>query len=131
MPEIKDSGKVWTKGSVLPINAVRIDNKIFATGQKEDQSVELLLEDEGLCLDLHDFKKGERTARFIPLNSKAKLVGTLFNGFEKTKHSDVLVVAYDVIGSKEKSISGIEYQEGKFNTLDNRTFWKTIWETPG
>ena len=130
MPEIKDSGKVWTKGSVLPINAVRIDNKIFATGQKEDQSVELWLEDEGLCLDLHDFKKGERTARFIPLNSTAKLPGTLFNGFEKTKHSDVLVVAYDVIGSKEKSISGIEYQEGKFNTLDHRTFWHTIWKNP-
>ena len=131
MPEIKDSGKVWTKGSVLPVNAVRIDNKIFATGQKDDQSADLWLEDDGLCLDLHDFKKGERTARFIPLNSTAKLPGTLFNGFEKTKHSDVLVVACDAIGSKEKSISGIEYQEGKFNTLDNRTFWKTIWETPG
>ena len=60
MPEIKDSGKVWTKGSVLPVNAVRIDNKIFATGQTEDQSAELWLEDEGLCLDLHDFEKGER-----------------------------------------------------------------------
>ena len=131
MPEIKDSGKVWMKGSFIPVKAVRIDNKIFATGQKEDQSVELWLEDEGLCLDLHDFKKGERTARFIPLNSTAKLPGTLFNGFEKTKHSDVLVVACDAFGSKEKSISGIEYQEGKFNTLDNRTFWKTIWETPG
>ena len=130
MPEIKDSGKVWMKGTVLPVNAVRIDNKIFATGQKEDQSVELWLEDEGLCLDLHDFKKGERTARFIPLNSTAKLPGTLFNGFNKTKHSDVLVVACDAVGSKEKSISGIEYQEGKFNTLDNRTFWKTIWKNP-
>ena len=48
MPEIKDSGKVWTKGSVLPVNAVRIDNKIFATGQKDDQSAELWLEDDGL-----------------------------------------------------------------------------------
>ena len=130
MPEIKDSGKVWMKGSVLPVNAVRIDNKIFATGQKDDQSAELWLEDDGLCLDLHDFKKGERTARFIPLNSKAKLPGTLFNGFEKTKHSDVLVVACDGIGSKEKSILGIEYQKGKFNTLDHRTFWQTIWENP-
>ena len=130
MPEIKDSGKVWTKGSVLPVNAVRIDNKIFATGRKDNQNVELWLEDDGLCLDLHDFKKGERTARFIPLNSKAKLPGTLFNGFENTKHSDVLVVACDAVGSKEKSISGPEYQEGKFNTLDHRTFWQTIWGNP-
>ena len=130
MPEIKDSGKVWIKGSVLPVNAVRIDNKIFATGQKEDQSAELWIGNEGLCIDLHDFKKGERTARFIPLDSKAKLPGTLFNGFEKTKHSDVLVVAYDAIGSKEKSISGIEYREGGFNTVDHQTFWQAIWKKP-
>ena len=128
MPEIKDSGKVWTKGSVLPVNAVRIDNKIFATGQKDDQSAELWLEDDGLCLDLHDFKKGERTARFIPLNSKAKLPGTLFNGFEKTKHSDVLVVACDAVGSKEKSISGKKYKECRFKNLDHRTFWEIIWK---
>ena len=128
MAEIKDNGKVWMKGSVLPVNAVRIDDKIFATGQKEDQSAELWLENEGLCVDLHDFQKGERTARFIPLNSKANLPGTLFNGFEKTKHSDVLVVACDVVGTKEKSISGIKYQEGRFKTLDPRTFWETIWK---
>ena len=109
MAEIKDNGKVWVKGSVLPVNAVRIDDKIFATGQKEDQRAELWLENEGLCVDLHDFQKGERTARFIPLNSKANLPGTLFNGFEKTKHSDVLVVACDAVGTKEKSISGIKY----------------------
>ena len=128
MSEIKDNGKVWMKGSVLPVNAVRIDDKIFATGQKEDQSAELWLENEGLCVDLHDVQKGERTARFIPLNSKANLPGTLFNGFEKTKHSDVLVVAYDGVGTKEKSISGIKYQEGGFKTLDPRTFWRTIWK---
>ena len=128
MPEIKDSGKVWMKGSVLPVNAVRIDDKIFVTGQKEGQIVEQWLENDGLCLDLHDFKKGERTARFIPLNSKANLSGTLFNGFEKTKHADVLIVACDAVGTKEKSISGIKYQEGRFKTLDHRTFWETIWK---
>ena len=126
MPEIKDSGKVWMKGSVLPVNAVRIDDKIFVTGQKEGQIVELWLENDGLCLDLHDLKKGERMARFIPLNSKANLPGTLFNGFEKTKHADVLIVACDAVGTKEKSISGIKYQEGRFKTLDPRTFWVTI-----
>ena len=128
MPEIKDSGKVWMKGSVLPVNAVRIDDKIFVTGQKEGQIVELWLENDGLCLDLHDFKKGERTARFIPLNSKANLSGTLFNGFDKTKHADVLIVGCDAVGTKEKSISGIKYQEGRFKTLDHRTFWQTIWK---
>ena len=128
MPEIKDSGKVWMKGSVLPVNAVRIDDKIFVTGQKEGQIVELWLENDGLCLDLHDFMKGERTARFIPLNSKANLSGTLFNGFDKTKHADVLIVGCDAVGTKEKSISGIKYQEGRFKNLDHRTFWRTIWK---
>ena len=130
MPEIKDSGKVWMKGSVLPVNAVRIDDKIFVTGQKEGQIVELWLENDGLCLDLHDLKKGERMARFIPLTSKANLSGTLFNGFEKTKHADVLIVACDAVGTKEKSISGIKYQEGRFKNLDPRTFWQTIWKNP-
>ena len=128
MPEIKDSGKVWMKGSVLPVNAVRIDDKIFVTGQKEGQIVEQWLENDGLCLDLHDLKKGERMARFIPLNSKANLSGTLFNGFDKTKHADVLIVGCDAVGTKEKSISGIKYQEGRFKNLDHRTFWRTIWK---
>ena len=128
MPEIKDSGKVWMKGSVLPVNAVRIDDKIFVTGQKEGQIVELWLENDGLCLDLHDLKKGERMARFIPLNSKANLPGTLFNGFDKTKHADVLIVGCDAVGTKEKSISGIKYQEGRFKNLDPRTFWQIIWK---
>ena len=73
MAEIKDNGKVWMKGSVLPVNAVGIDDKIYATGQKEDQSAELWLENQGLCVDLHDFQNGERTARCIPLNRKANL----------------------------------------------------------
>ena len=77
---------------------------------------------------MHDFQKGERTARFIPLNSNANLPGTLFNGVQKTKHSDVLLVACNAVGTKEKSISGIKYQEGRFKTLDPRTFWETIWK---
>ncbi len=127
MAEIKDTGKVWIKGSAGPVHAVRVDDKIIATGQGEGQSVELWIENNGLCLDFHNLKQGERTARFIPLNTTPSLPGTLFNGFEKTKHADVLIVASDSEGTKEKSISAEEYQEGDFNRLDSRTFWKTIW----
>ena len=81
-----------------------------------------------LCLDLHNFKKGERTARFIPLDSPAKLAGTLFNGFENTKHADVSIVAFDAEGSKEKTISGEEYQDKGIKDLDCITFWNIIWE---
>ena len=129
MSEIKDTGKVWMKGSVGTAHAVRIDDKVFATGQKEGQSVDLWVDNEGLCIDLHNSKLGERTARFIPLNTPATLQGTLFNGFEKTKHADVLIVPTDGEGIKEKSVSGKEYLEGGFNVLDRLTFWKTIWNS--
>ena len=128
MPEIKDTGKVWMKGSVGTAYAVRVDDKVFATGQKEGQSVDLWLDNEGLCVDLHDPKLGERTARFIPLNTPATLNGTLFNGFEKTKHADVLIVSADSVEVKKKSVSGKEYQEGGLNVLDRLTFWQKIWK---
>ena len=78
MAEIKDNGKVWVKGSVRPVYAVRIDAKVFATGKAADQKEEFWLENDGLCLDLHKSKKGERTARYITHNSHAKISGTLF-----------------------------------------------------
>jgi hypothetical protein len=116
------------KGSVGTAYAVRVDDKVFATGQKEGQSVDLWLDNEGLCVDLHDPKLGERTARFILLNTTATLNGTLFNGFEKTKHADVLIVSADSEEIKKKSVSGKEYQEGGFKFLDRLTFWQTIWK---
>ena len=128
MAEIKDIGKVWIKGSVGPAHAVRIDDKIFITGQKEGQKVDLWLDNDGLCLDLHDCKLSERTARFIPLDIPATLHGTLFSGFEKTKHADVLIVAVDSKWIKEKSVSGTEYQKGGFKDLERLIFWQTIWK---
>ncbi len=128
MSEIKDTGKVWMKGSVGTAHAVRVDDKIFATGKKEGQSVDLWLDNEGLCIDLHDSKLGERTACLIPLNTRATLHGTLFNGFDKTQHADVLIVSADSEEIKKKSVSGKEYQEGGFNILDRLTFWQTIWK---
>jgi hypothetical protein len=128
MSEIKDTGKVWMKGSVVTAHAVRVDDKVFATGQKEGQSVDLWLDNEGLCIDLHDSKIGERTARFIPLNAPATLNGTLFNGFEKTKHADVLIVPADSEETMKQSVSGKEYQEGGFKVLDRLTFWQAIWK---
>ena len=129
MSEIIDAGKVWIKGSVGTAHAVRIDDKVFATGQKEGQSIDLWIDNEGLCIDLHDSKLAERTARLIPLGTPASLPGTLFNGFEKTKHADVLIVSADSEGVKEKTVSGKEYQEGNYKILDRFSFWKTIWNS--
>ena len=128
MSEIKDTGKVWIKGWVRTAHAVRIDDKIFATGQKEGQSIDLWIDNDGLCIDLHDSKIAERTARLIPLDTAASLSGTLFNGFEKTKHADVLIVSTDSEGIKEKTVSGKEYQEGNYRVLDRLIFWQKIWK---
>ena len=128
MAVIKDTGKVWIKGSVGPVHAVRVDDTIFATGKNEDQNIELWVKNKGLCIDLHNFKKCERTARFIPLNIKPTLFGTLFNGFEKTKHADVLIVASDGDQTKEISVSEKQYLGGGFNILDSKNFWMIIWE---
>ena len=128
MAVIKDTGKVWIKGSVGPVHAVRVDNTIFVTGKNEDQNIEFWIKYKGLCLDLHNSKKGERTARFIPLDIKPTLSGTIFNGFEKTKHADVLIVASDGDQTKEISVSGKKYQAGGFNNLDSQSFWMKIWD---
>jgi hypothetical protein len=129
MSEIKDSGKVWMKGSVGTAHAVRINDKVFATGQKEGQSIDLWVDNNGLCIDLHDSKLAERTARLIPIDTPASLPGTLFNGFEKTKHADVLIVSANSNEVKEKTVSGKEYQEGNYRILDRLSFWKTIWKS--
>jgi hypothetical protein len=129
MSEIKDTGKVWMKGAVGTAHAVRINDKVFATGQKDGQSIDLWVDNEGLCIDLHDSKLAERTARLIPMDTPASLPGTLFNGFEKTKHADILIVTTDSEGIKEKTVSGKEYQEGNYRILDRLSFWQTIWKS--
>ena len=85
------------------------------------------MDNEGLCLDLHNSAKEERTARFIPLNNPAELAGTLFNGFENTKHADVPIVAFNGEGTKQKTISGENYRKKGIKDLDRFTFWKVIW----
>ena len=129
MSEIKDTGKVWMKGAVGTVHAVRINDKVFATGQKEGQIIDLWIDNDGLCVDLHDSKLAERTARLIPMDTPASLPGTLFNGFEKTKHADVLIVSADSEGVKEKTVLGKEYQEGNYRILDRLSFWQTIWKS--
>ena len=128
MAKIKDTGKVWVIGSVGPVHAVRVEDLIIATGKKEDQNIEVWIENKGLCIDLHNSNQQQRIARFIPLDIKPTLLGTLFNGFEKTKHADVLIVASDAGQTKEISISGKYYKEGGFNTLDAQTFWFKVWK---
>ena len=58
MEEIQDSGKVWCKGFAGPAHALRIENKIFATGKSEDQTIECWVDEGALCVDLNNLDKG-------------------------------------------------------------------------
>lgn len=125
MTEIHDSGKIWCKGSPSPIHAVRAGDKIFATGKEKNQSIECWVDGNVLCVDLHD--TGTRIARKFPLDIESTLVGTLFNGFTRTKHADVSIVGSDQDGVEEKIVSGEIYRTGQYESMSSRDFWDKIW----
>ncbi len=54
MPEIKDHGKVWMRGKPGTSFAVKVDGRVFVPGREEGQSIDYWLEENFLCVDLHD-----------------------------------------------------------------------------
>tara|TARA_B100001123_G_C14956647_1_gene885926 strand:+ start:371 stop:757 length:387 start_codon:yes stop_codon:yes gene_type:complete len=128
MEKIQDSGKVWCKGYKNPFHAVRAENKVFATGKEEAQAINCWIENDLLCIDLHEPDREIRTARKIPLNLEPTLDGTLFDGFNRTKHADVKIVSSHHERIKEKMISGENYKAGKFDRVDSREFWNKVWQ---
>ena len=127
MEEIQDSGKVWCKGYARPTHAVRIENKIFATGKSDDQSIEYWVDECNLCVDLNEPGREIRVAKKIPLELEPTIMGTLFNGFTRTKHADVLIVNPDQNRVEEKAISGETYRSGNYKDMDSRKFWDKVW----
>ena len=127
MEEIQDSGKVWCKGFAGPAHALRIENKIFATGKSEDQSIQCWVDEGVLCVDLNDPGPGIRVAKKFPLDLEPTLSGTLFNGFTRTKHADVLIVSPDQERIKEEIISGETYRVGQYDSMSSREFWDKVW----
>ena len=127
MEEIQDSGKVWCKGFAGPAHALRIENKIFATGKSEDQSIQCWVDEGVLCVDLNDPGPGIRVAKKFPLDLEPTLSGTLFNGFTRTKHADVLIVSPDQERIKEEIISGETYRIGQYESMSSREFWNKVW----
>jgi len=128
MQEIQDSGKVWCKGFNSPAHAVRVENKIFATGKGENQTIECWVDGNILCVDLNEPDKEIRIARKVPLDLEPTLSGTLFNGFTRTKHADVLIVKSDHEKVQEKTILGETYKKGQYGSMDSQEFWAKVWE---
>ena len=127
MKKIQDSGKVWCKGFKSPVHAVRIDNKIFATGKGEKQTIEYWVDENILCVDLNEPEREIRWAKKFPLDLEPTVSGTLFNGFTYTKHADVLIVSNDEDRIKEKVISGETYLTGQYDSMDSKEFWGKVW----
>ena len=127
MKEIQDSGKVWCKGFARPAHALRIDNKIFATGKSEDQTIECWVDKGVLCVDLNEPGREMRVARKFPLDLEPTLSGTLFNGFTHTKHADVLIVSSEQDRIEEEVISGEAYRVGQYDSMGSKEFWAKVW----
>ncbi|MFQ5717552.1 MAG: hypothetical protein ACE5GQ_10700 [Nitrospinales bacterium] len=121
MPEIKDTGKVWVRGAARPIFAIRVDDKYFAPGKNDDQTIEYWIEGNYLCVDLHNAEKKVRVGRRIKLNEAPTTPATLFSGFERTRHADVMSVTDR--GAETFVVEGMEYDVKKIAALDSRSFW--------
>ena len=126
MAKIKDKGKVWFLGSFRPIEAIRIDETIFAVGLGEDEKIDCWIDRDHLCVDLHKPQDGKRIARRFKLGLKGQKTAGLFSGFENTKHEEILVVAPDDQGVEERKITGKEYERFGCSRLDRKSFWECI-----
>ena len=124
MPEIKDNGKVWIRGKPGTSFAIKVDEKVFVPGQEEGQSIEYWLEENFLCVDLHNPNRNIRIARRFHLDLTATHPATLFNGFKKTKHADVKVITYQDEGVAEKIYKNEEYAKADIQSMNRDSFWK-------
>ena len=126
MAKIEDTGKVWFPGKFSPEYAVRVENLILVPGRGENDAIHCRVNGNGLYVDLHDAKNGRRTARRFPLDLSPSTPAALFNGFEKTKHADVLVVTAKDNGVEEHSIGGEDYLRKSIASLDSESFWELL-----
>lgn len=124
MSEIIDEGKVWFKGMPGPTYAIKVDENHFVVGKKEDEILERWVDDDRLCVDLHDKASKTRTARCFPINLVAKTDASLFSGFEKTKHAAVKVVIPEDEGVQSYTLAGDNYVKYNVADLDSEAFWK-------
>jgi|GEM_PF-443001 len=121
-PFIDDKGKVWTKGAFKPVYAVRVGQKIFLLGSDIDEEPESRVDDNHLYVDWIVKGKSFRLGRRIPLSAPAKIPGTLFNGFENTKHADILAV--DPCGEEtvDRKFTGDSYIENNLESMSSNDF---------
>ena len=101
MESINDFGKIWLRGFMRPEYGVRIDKIYFVVGEGDSQNTEYTLYNNYLFVTLYYPEKKIKVFRRFSLDLVPKLQGTLFNGFNKTKHSDIKAITYRDDGVEE------------------------------
>lgn len=115
MENIDDEGKIWLKGSVKPEYGVRVGDLYFITGKEDSETVSSFIYQNYLFVDLDNKEKKYRIFRRFSLDLVPEIPGTLFNGFEKTKHADIKVVTYRDNRVESFKIDGENYLLGGKN----------------
>jgi uncharacterized lipoprotein YmbA len=126
MAKIEDTGKIWFKGKFGPEYAIRVGDKVFVPGKQEDETVDYHVAENTLWADLHNKKAGKRTGRQFSLDLPTTTPATLFNGFEKTQHADVMVVTYKDRGVKEVTAEGEVYLKDSVAGMDSEAFFQWL-----
>ncbi|NIQ00249.1 MAG: hypothetical protein GWM98_07280 [Nitrospinaceae bacterium] len=124
MAEILDQGKVWLRGKTGTEFAVKVDDRVIVPGQEEGQIIDYWLDQDCLCVDLHDPMKRTRIARRFPLALEGTHPATLFNGFTQTRHTDINVIYFEDEGVEEKVYRGEEYLQKNILEMSREEFWK-------
>jgi len=101
MRKINDSGKIWLRGSVRPEYGVRVADNYFVVGEGDSQSTIYSVYENHLFVVLHYSEKKKRIYRRFSLDLIPKSKGTLFNGFNETKHADIKAITYQDDGVEE------------------------------
>ena len=101
MRKINDSGKIWLRGSVRPEYGVRVGDNYFVVGEGDSQSTIYSVYENHLFVVLHYSEKKKRIYRRFSLDLIPKSKGTLFNGFNETKHADIKAITYQDDGVEE------------------------------
>ena len=101
MRKINDSGKIWLRGSVRPEYGVRVGDNYFVVGEGDSQSTIYSVYENHLFVVLRYSEKKRRIYRRFSLDLIPKSKGTLFNGFNETKHADIKAITYQDDGVEE------------------------------
>ncbi|QPJ63314.1 MAG: hypothetical protein G3M70_16095 [Candidatus Nitronauta litoralis] len=122
MSDIQDEGKVWLRGQVKPLPAVKFEDSIVIPDLQYGEISTVWGVAQGLCVDVHIKEMKTRIARLFPKDIHGDSPGTLFSGFDNTKHADILAALPDNKAVLEKTFCGDDY--GKVELMSPKTFFE-------